>query len=120
MRRELPGVRHTFALILLCLVVQLSPKHVARVIDGDTFVLYHVGIPAEERIRLLGVDTPERGKPGFTEAMAFTSSWLSQGDFILTACKRDSFGRMLATAQRGEHDLGHDLITAGFAEVFKP
>lgn len=101
--------------IVLCLAVSMSPGHVMRVIDGDTFVLYHVGVPAEERVRLLGVDTPERGEPGFLEAGQFTRAWLSAGPWTLSTCKRDSFGRLLGTVTRGGQNLGDELRQAGLA-----
>lgn len=103
------------SLLLLCLTFLLMPEAVQRVIDGDTFVLYHVGVPPEERVRLLGVDTPERNQPGFAEATAFTSAWLAKGPASLTACKRDSFGRLLVTVQRGDESLGQALLAAGLA-----
>ena len=39
---------------------------VTRVIDGDTFVSIIGGVTS--RVRLFGVDTPERGKPCFSQA----------------------------------------------------
>ena len=104
-------MRHT--LLLLCLALSLTPEHIKRVVDGDTFILFHVGVPNEERVRLLGVDTPERGEPGYAEATAFTSQWLKAGSATLTACKRDSFGRLLATVERDGHTVAADLIAAG-------
>ena len=41
---------------------ECMPIDVDRIIDGDTFE------SANARIRLFGVDTPERGEPCFTEA----------------------------------------------------
>ncbi|MCX7020908.1 MAG: thermonuclease family protein [bacterium] len=37
--------------------------YVERVVDGDTFVCAGIG-----KVRLLGIDTPERGEAGFEEA----------------------------------------------------
>ncbi len=37
--------------------------YVERVVDGDTFVCARIG-----KVRLLGIDTPERGEAGFDEA----------------------------------------------------
>ena len=85
---------------VLCFTATLQSGHVQRVIDGDTFTLYHVGTPPEERVRVLAVDTPERGQPGYTEATVFTRQWLAKGPFDLVACKRDSFGRLLADISR--------------------
>jgi micrococcal nuclease len=101
---------------LWCMTATLSAQSVMRVIDGDTFVLYHVGVPAEERVRVLGVDTPERGDLGFFEAKLFTQEWLLRGPFTLTTCKRDSFGRLLGTVTRADTDLATDLKAAGWSE----
>ena len=102
-------------LLLLCLTMLLLPEGVKRVIDGDTFALFHVGVPNEERVRLLGVNTDEKHQPNYFQAMAFTKTWLAQGPSTLTACKRDSFGRLLGTLVRGQEDLGQQLIAVGLA-----
>lgn len=112
--------RHVGQIALFCLVIHLQPEAVQRVIDGDTFALYHVGIPPEERVRLLGVDTPEHGEPGFDEATAFTQSWLAHGPWTLTTCKRDSFGRLLGTAMRDGDDLGQQLTAHGLTKGAAP
>ena len=97
----------------LCLSLRLFPGHVQPVIDGDTFVLYHVGVSAEERVRVLGVDAWELSQPGGDAARAFTTAWLAQGPFVLNTCKRDSFGRLLATVTRDTTNLAWALIAAG-------
>lgn len=104
---------HWLPVIVLCLSLQLTPGYVQRVIDGDTFILYAIRVPAEERVRLLGVDAPERGQPGFEEAKAFVETWLALGSWRLMACKRDSFGRLLGTAMRAGESLGDALVAAG-------
>ena len=106
-------------LIVACLTAQLTPGHVMRTLDGDTFVLYHVGTPPEERIRVLGVNTPERGQPNAAEATAFTKAWLANGAFTVTACKRDSFGRLLGTVERGGGSLSRALIEAGLGVPYR-
>ena len=45
----------------------LTQARVVRVIDGDTIVL-----AGGERVRLIGVDAPELGRPGANEATQFT------------------------------------------------
>ena len=108
-------VQSLLIILVLCLTMSLLPGHVKRTIDGDTFVLFHVGVPNEERVRVLGVNSPEKNKPNYFEAMAFTSTWLSQGPSELTTCKRDSFGRLLGTVTRGTESLGQRLIDTGLA-----
>lgn len=97
-----------------CITVTVVQGAVKRVIDGDTFILYSVGVPAEERIRVLGVNAPEIGKVGADSATVFTKRWLAAGEFQIEACKRDSFGRLLALVTRGASNLATDLINAGW------
>lgn len=104
---------NTLLLLAACLTLQLSPHHVSRVVDGDTFLLYNVGIPSEESVRVVGVNTPERGQPGFFEARNFTLHWLSLSHFTFTSCRRDSFGRYLATVSRNGVTLSDALIANG-------
>lgn len=99
--------------LLACLSVILTSRHVMRVIDGDSFILYSVGVVPEERVRILNIDTPEKGQPGYDAARAFTVNWLEQGNFTLTACKRDSFGRLLATISRNGVSLADQLYANG-------
>lgn len=89
-------------------------------IDGDTFVIENVGIwpgiKVDERVRVLGVDTPEKTEAGFEEATAFTDAWLHKGPFEVIACKRDVFGRILGTVIRSGESLSVDLIRNGHSK----
>jgi endonuclease YncB( thermonuclease family) len=90
-----------------------------RVIDGDTFdakLSLFLNLFSFERIRVLGVDTPELHAPTLAaaqDARAFSIQWLGKGPVQLTACKRDDFGRLLAIVTRGEENLATELIKAG-------
>lgn len=118
--RRLADMRHVWT-VLLCWTV-LSQSGTA--IDGDTFdtvVPIWIGfgsrsISVSERVRVLGVDTPEltgATKDAALAAKAFTQRWLSQGPFSINACKRDAFGRVLGIVFRDGQILAEDLITAG-------
>ena len=73
---------------------------VIRVIDGDTFkALVDLGMGSftMPTIRLMDVQCPERGKPGFDEATNFAVSKLMGVDRIfLSSIKKDSWKRWLA------------------------
>lgn len=102
---------------------------VVKVVDGDTVDLelsrqldlgFHVHVAAStvQRVRLLGVDTPERGQPGWREAGEYVRQWLEdaeQDDLTCATRKGDSFGRYLATITAGLACLNDDLISAGHA-----
>ena len=116
-------MRHAI-LAVLCWSVLASP---VRTIDGDTFsadARIWPGLTARESVRVLGVNSPElHGATAVQGAAArdFTQAWLT-GDVTLTVCKRDSFGRALATVRRASDnaDLGADLLAAGLAVPFTP
>ena len=101
-----------------------------RTIDGDTLVVridlglgVHLGRGNEgAHLRLLGVDTPERNEPGWSEARDFTMLWLAEANDrawplrIITE-QADSFGRYLAWVWRvsDRRCLNSDLLAAGVA-----
>lgn len=94
---------------------------VLRVIDGDTLVIdLDMGFETHtiKRVRLLGVDTPERGEPGYNEAKAFTTSAVLGKDVYVQTYQADAFGRYLADVwyQEGENEfrLSHELTVRGF------
>ena len=103
-----------------------------RVIDGDTIKLYvDKGFDNYMilRVRLLGVNCPEIGTPGYKEAKAFTYDWMESSktinsdDWTLTIeTKRlDAFGRYLARVRSIKHgsDLSEDLITKNHGVMVK-
>lgn len=67
----------------------MQPASVVRIVDGDTLRALVDGV--EEPVRLFGIDTPERGKPCFSEAtdvlrLAVASA---QGQIRLAPDRRD-------------------------------
>lgn len=69
-----------------------------RVIDGDTIqVAIDVGFRFQtvQTLRLLDLDTPERGQPGFLEASARLRMLLVGPRLKVQTVKQDSFGRWL-------------------------
>jgi endonuclease YncB( thermonuclease family) len=111
--------RH-LALVIICWTVVAQPM---RTVDGDTFyamLLPYPKMAITERVRVLGVNTPERKAPTMVEAdraKAFTEAWLGGEAVTLgIACTGqapyDSFGRVLAVVTRDGKNLADDLIAA--------
>lgn len=94
---------------------------VIRVVDGDTLdVVIDVGfrMTTAQRIRLAGIDTPERGQPGWAEATELVRAWCRDraGWLRITTTKADSFGRYLGdlyAPESGQH-LVDVLLAAGY------
>ena len=87
----------------------------ARVIDGDTIVT-----SAGDTIRLAGIDTPERGQCGYSEATANLRRTLADNTLTLTKAgltDRDKYGRLIRYVDVGEQDAGMGQIMGGFARA---
>lgn len=69
-----------------------------RVIDGDTAELeINLGNRTtwRDKFRLNGIDTPERGQPGYAEAAAHLTNLVSNGIARCETFKQEKFGRYL-------------------------
>lgn len=107
---------------------------VSRVVDGDTIVA-NLG-SREERVRYIGIDTPESVKPNAKvdcfgpEASKENERLLPSGSpirVVVGAEPRDRYGRLLAYVYRKDQAgrelfVNADLVRRGFADtlVFPP
>ena len=100
---------------------------VVRVVDGDTIKVRIGG--RTDRVRLLGIDTPESVKPGTPvqcfaiEASDHTKQLLPTGTrvrLVLDLEPRDRYGRLLAYVYRASDGLFVNLALArdGYARTF--
>jgi endonuclease YncB( thermonuclease family) len=81
--------------------------------DGDSLVVVVDG--REERVRLLGIDAPEKGQPFANRSRELTRSLCAAKTITLVPHERDKYGRILAEAFVGGVNVGHQLVTAGLA-----
>ena len=87
---------------------------VVRVIDGDTVQLRGVG-----RVRLIGVDTPERGRCFEDAATRFTQAQIGgrRVRYETGDEEQDRYGRTLAYLYRSGRMHNLALVQRGFAET---
>lgn len=86
---------------------------VSNVVDGDTVDVDGVG-----RIRVIGIDTPERGACGYESATQAMSVLVLDKDVTLVrgaTDDEDRYGRMLRYVDVGSVDAGLSLIEDGWA-----
>lgn len=88
---------------------------VARVIDGDT-----VELQGGDRLRLLFIDTPERGQPFYDSATALLDSLTINQKTSLSFGRRqrDGYGRLLAVVVAGAVNVNQRLLERGFANIY--
>lgn len=95
-----------------------------RVVDGDTVDVVVDGV--EDRVRLIGIDTPETKKPDTPiecygpEASSFLESLLPGGTPVRLerdVVGRDDFGRLLAYVYRADDAIfvNYEIVRQGYA-----
>ena len=86
-----------------------------NVVDGDTIDVEGIG-----RIRFVGVNTPERGHAGYSEAKDFVKSLCLSKTVYLDiddAKHYDKYGRTLAVIYVDNINVNAELLKRGYAEV---
>jgi micrococcal nuclease len=115
----------------------LEEAHVIRVVDGDTIVVEVTGRTegpgagaategGEERVRLIGIDTPESVKPGSPvecfgrEASAAAKALLEGQDVQLVKDveERDAYDRLLRYVYIGREMANARLVANGYASAY--
>lgn len=101
---------------------------IERIVDGDTidatvdcgFRIYH-----KARFRMYGIDTPERGQPGWAEATAYLTSLIPVGAQVTLRSyrpelhpKADSFGRWLVEIFLEETNVNEAMLVSGHAVAY--
>ena len=88
---------------------------VKRILDGDTFILFN-----DKRIRLLGVDTPEKGEPFSDTARQLADSLLKGNEVRIETekTKEDKYGRILGYVYYNSIFFNELLLERGLARVY--
>ena len=91
---------------------------VVRVVDGDTIVARRA-CGCESRVRLLCIDAPERGQPGYAEAAELLRSLIDGHPIRLEGdpahADRDRYGRLLRYVWAGGRLANAELVRRGAA-----
>jgi endonuclease YncB( thermonuclease family) len=117
----------TFLIILLIiinyaffdsfLVKNLSNEktiEVERVIDGDTVVVNGTSV------RLLGINTPEKGEKYYSEAKNFTSSLVSNKTIKVETKGKDRYSRDLGYLFYNSENINLKIVREGYANYYFP
>jgi len=89
-----------------------------RVVDGDTIVVRWRG--KTEHVRLLHVNTPERGQPGYEQSADFLRGLLGEKAIQLEfenrlPAPRDGYGRLLAYVFADSQNVNVAIVCAGWS-----
>jgi len=88
---------------------------VMEVVDGDTIEVSGLGT-----VRFVGINTPEKGQPGYQEALDFLSK-ICLGKVVLVdiddRSPRDTYGRTLGVVYLNGTNVNAELLRRGLAQV---
>lgn len=101
-----------------CTTTQYLSGDVVRVADGDTFTMLVEG--QQQRIRLHGIDCPEKGQPYSRVATQFTKDMLALGKVKVQQLDTDRYGRVIGIVLVNDTvNLNERLLAAGLAWHYK-
>jgi len=108
--------------VLILLLLAAAPAHgwsgrVCRVADGDTISVLHEGRAV--KIRLYGIDCPEKHQAFGQKAKTFTSQMAFGKVVEVQPVTRDRYGRTVAWVHVGGRCLNEEILRAGYAWHFK-
>lgn len=106
----------SLALLLLSFPASAFSGKVVGVSDGDTITVMHQG--KGERVRLYGIDCPEKGQAFGQKAKRFTSDMVFGKIVEVEPMATDRYGRTVGFVFAGRECLNVELIRSGFAWVY--
>lgn len=93
---------------------QLLQGLAVNITDGDTFTLRY-GSTEEERVRLHGIDAPERDQPHGRAAGAALAALIEGHSVRVQLVDRDNYGRLVARIWRDEVEVNLAMVRDGHA-----
>jgi micrococcal nuclease len=91
---------------------------VVRISDGNSIGVMHQG--REEKIRLHGVDTPEKKQPFSIQAKLYTAGLAFEKEVTVKPREIDWYGRTVAEVILPDgRNLNREIVKAGFAWWFR-
>ncbi|MBI2449750.1 thermonuclease family protein [Candidatus Pacearchaeota archaeon] len=97
-------------------IEERKEARVVRVIDGDTIEVNISG--TLEKVRLLDVNTPEKGEFYYKEASDFLNSTLNEGMVYIEGNERDRYGRLLGYVFYNGKMINEQIIENGYGHFY--
>jgi endonuclease YncB( thermonuclease family) len=87
---------------------------VVGVTDGDTFTVLDAD-KAQHKVRLHGIDTPERGQAFGTKAKQALSDLVFDKEVTVAVTDVDRYKRLVGRVKQGDTDVNAEMVRSGFA-----
>lgn len=106
------------SLVIIGLLAQGSQADVAgkvvQVADGDTVTVLD-GSNQQYKVRLTGIDAPERGQPFGTASREHLAALVAGKQVLVESDRRDRYGRLLGKVRVDGLDVNLEQLRAGMA-----
>ena len=106
------------ALFSLSAQAEIIRGKVIKIADGDTLTLL-TDSDKKIRIRLAGIDTPERKQPFGNTAKNALAKLVFQKKILIETQTKDRYGRIVGTVFLDNQNVNNELIRQGMAWVYK-
>jgi len=87
-----------------------TPRHVY---DGDSFSL-HRAVNGIRHVRLAGVDTPERGERGYSNAKRYLQNLIANKPITIKPVAKDVYGRIVAEVYCNRQSVNKKIRQRGW------
>lgn len=91
---------------------------VVGVADGDTVTVLDAD-RRQHKVRLAGIDAPEKGQAFGTRSKQALSRLVFGQDVVVAYSKKDRYGRIVGRIESGGRDVNLELVRAGAAWVYR-
>jgi len=91
---------------------------VVSIADGDTITVLDAE-KVQHKIRLEGIDSPEKGQAFGTKAKEKMSELVGEKEVVVTWKKKDRYGRILGDVHLGDRLINLEMVQEGLAWHYK-
>jgi endonuclease YncB( thermonuclease family) len=91
---------------------------VVSISDGDTIKVFNAAT-GQEKIRLYGIDAPERGQPQGDAARTLLTSLVSGAVVDIESVSEDLYGNTVAIVWEQKKNVSQEMVRAGYAWVYR-
>lgn len=92
---------------------------VSWVADGDTLVVLPDQAHEAVKLRIEGIDAPERCQPGGEASRDALIQWVHRKTVQVIAQGTDTYGRVLGRVEIDGRDVGAEMVAAGMAWAYR-
>ena len=108
----------TIFLICWPLTVHAWMAKVVSVTDGDTIKVFN-SEKGQVKIRLFGIDTPEKAQPYGQAAGKFLASLIAGAVVEIESVTKDRYGRTVGIVWDSGTNINQEMVRAGYAWVYR-